>query len=42
MQKEDCIFCKLANGEIPTTLVYETDRLAAFNENGELLSLSSQ
>ncbi|MBR2522091.1 MAG: histidine triad nucleotide-binding protein [Coriobacteriales bacterium] len=32
MQKEDCIFCKLANGEIPTTLVYETDKLAAFND----------
>ena len=25
MKKDDCIFCKLANGEIPTNVVYEDD-----------------
>ena len=28
----DCIFCKIANGEIPTNLVYEDDMVAAFND----------
>lgn len=28
----DCIFCKLANGEIPTELVYEDDRVSAFRD----------
>lgn len=26
MKKKDCIFCKLANGEIPTNTVYEDDK----------------
>ena len=30
--KEDCIFCKIANGVIPTNLVYENDFIAAFND----------
>lgn len=25
MKKEDCIFCKLANGDIPTNTIYEND-----------------
>ena len=25
MKKDDCIFCKLANGDIPTTSIYEDD-----------------
>lgn len=25
MKKDDCIFCKLANGEIPTNTLYEDD-----------------
>lgn len=25
MKKDDCIFCKLANGEIPTNAIYEDD-----------------
>ncbi len=29
---EDCIFCKLANGQIPTDLVYEDDEVAAFKD----------
>lgn len=28
----DCIFCKLANGEIPTDMVYEDDRIAVFRD----------
>ncbi len=28
----DCIFCKLANGEIPTHLVYEDDVVSAFQD----------
>ncbi len=26
MKKDDCIFCKLANGDIPTNSIYEDDR----------------
>ena len=29
---EDCIFCKLANGEIPTDMVYEDDKIAVFRD----------
>ena len=25
MKKEDCIFCKLANGDIPTNTIYEDE-----------------
>ena len=25
MKKEDCIFCKIANGEIPSTTIYENN-----------------
>lgn len=32
MQDKDCIFCKLANGEIPTEIVYEDDLCAAFKD----------
>ncbi len=28
----DCIFCKIANGEIPSTKVYEDDAVVAFND----------
>ena len=28
----DCIFCKLANHEIPTTIVYENDLATAFED----------
>ena len=28
----DCIFCKLANGEIPTDMVFEDDLVAAFRD----------
>lgn len=29
---ENCIFCKIANGEIPTNFVYEDERLVAFRD----------
>ena len=28
----DCIFCKLANGEIPTEFLFEDDRVVAFRD----------
>lgn len=32
MIKEDCIFCKIANKEIPTDLIYEDEKVVAFND----------
>ena len=29
---EDCIFCKIVNKEIPSTIVYEDDMVIAFND----------
>ena len=29
---EDCIFCKIANHEIPSEFVYEDDRVVAFRD----------
>ncbi|MEG0072113.1 MAG: histidine triad nucleotide-binding protein [Raoultibacter sp.] len=29
---EDCVFCKIAAGEIPATKVYEDERVVAFND----------
>ena len=26
MKKDDCIFCKIANGEIPSNAIYEDER----------------
>jgi histidine triad (HIT) family protein len=28
----DCLFCKIANKEIPASIVYEDDRVLAFND----------
>ena len=28
----DCIFCKLASGEIPTDVVYEDEKVFAFHD----------
>ncbi len=28
----DCLFCKIANGEIPTNYIYEDDKVVAFND----------
>ena len=30
----DCIFCKIANHEIPSTVVYEDDQVIAFDDLG--------
>lgn len=32
MRKDDCIFCKIAAGEIPATVVYEDDAVMAFED----------
>jgi histidine triad (HIT) family protein len=29
---EDCLFCKIVNREIPAELIFEDDRIAAFND----------
>jgi len=29
---EDCLFCKIVNGEIPATIVYEDDTVIAFDD----------
>ncbi|NLA69679.1 MAG: histidine triad nucleotide-binding protein [Clostridiales bacterium] len=29
---EDCIFCKLANGEIPTNMIFQDDDMACFSD----------
>lgn len=34
MIKDDCIFCKLANGEIPTNAIYEDDKFKVILDNG--------
>ena len=30
--EEDCIFCKIIKGEIPSTVVYEDDNVIAFKD----------
>lgn len=32
MKRDDCIFCKIAAGEIPSTQVYADDACVAFND----------
>ncbi len=32
MIKDDCIFCKIASGQIPCNFVYETEDIAAFDD----------
>lgn len=34
MIKDDCIFCKLANGVIPTNMMYENDEFAVILDAG--------
>ena len=34
MKKDDCIFCKLANGEIPTNAIYEDDTFKVILDMG--------
>ena len=33
MRKEDCIFCKLANGDIPTNTIYEDEEFRVIMDN---------
>lgn len=28
----DCIFCKIARGEVPSDIIYEDDKIIAFND----------
>lgn len=32
MVKEDCIFCKIANKQIPTEFLYESENVVVFND----------
>ena len=32
MKKEDCVFCKIINREIPSTIVYEDEEIIAFED----------
>lgn len=32
MQKQDCLFCKIVKGEIPSTVVYEDENVLAFED----------
>jgi histidine triad (HIT) family protein len=32
MENSDCLFCKIANGDIPADIVHETDQLLAFRD----------
>ncbi len=32
MQKEDCLFCQIAQGQVPSTKVYEDDEILAFKD----------
>ena len=34
MKKDDCIFCKIANGEIPSSTLYEDDDFRVFLDLG--------
>ncbi|WP_350455405.1 histidine triad nucleotide-binding protein [Slackia heliotrinireducens] len=37
MQDENCIFCKIAKGEVPTSKVYEDDVCIVFDDNDPLM-----
>ena len=37
MRKDDCIFCKIGAGEIPTKKVYEDEHVIAFNDMEPLM-----
>lgn len=32
MEEENCVFCKIVKGELPSTKVYEDDEILAFND----------
>ena len=29
---KNCIFCKIASGEVPSDIIYEDDKVVAFND----------
>lgn len=31
--QDNCIFCKISNGEIPTDMIYENEHVACFKDN---------
>ncbi len=41
MRDEDCIFCKIVAGEIPSTKVYEDDLVYAFDDINPLMPVHS-
>ena len=40
MRKDDCIFCKIAAGEIPATKVYEDDDVLAFEDLSPMMPVA--
>jgi len=32
MERDDCIFCKIARGEIPSRMLHQDDRVVAFDD----------
>ena len=34
MKQDNCIFCKIANGEIPSNTIYEDDNFRVILDNG--------
>jgi histidine triad (HIT) family protein len=32
MDMTDCLFCKIVSGDIPATVIYDDDRIVAFND----------
>jgi histidine triad (HIT) family protein len=32
MTEANCIFCKIANGEIPTEIIFQSEQILAFND----------
>ena len=37
MKKDDCLFCKIAAGEIPSKKVYEDDAVLAFEDTSPMM-----
>ena len=37
MTKDDCLFCKIVAGEIPSTKVYEDERVLAFADTSPMM-----
>ncbi len=37
MRKDDCLFCKIIAGEVPSTIVYEDDDVLAFEDTNPMM-----